>query len=254
LVFGTTPSLSINKRVDLATGSVVSQINLDLPGSNFVAKNGIVNSIQSVMRLYKISPVKVTQYCAGAPMDRTLVLTDGTRMSIADFFKTASNANNSVAQSVVWWLKWGYAGTPALSVVSDANWGNDLCLNFKTVTQGYWFEVSTQLMFRGTYNLFLTYTGSRRGTVTISATVAVDGQRLGDMVNLADNLDAFGNLCVGENIPGVTTYWGDNAYKRKIGTVTFNDVMTHKVRIDLIGTDANTNGANWYKVEFEPVL
>jgi len=78
LIFTTTPGIGINKETkqtivfNPATGKndttdVTTEIKLDFERSNQVTKNGIVNSITSLMPVFTPRPVKVVQYIFGAP-------------------------------------------------------------------------------------------------------------------------------------------------------------------------------------------
>ena len=108
---------------------------------------------------------------------------------------------------------------------------------------GYWIEITTKPIFKGTYNLYL-YSVGKQGKILWS----FDGVQYPDMVSLKGQFDPYGN--------DVRMYYKNNmsSYeaiaKRKLGVFTFNEINSHKIRIDAV--DVNT-GYSFCKFQFEPV-
>ncbi|MXV17665.1 fasciclin domain-containing protein [Hufsiella ginkgonis] len=251
LIFGSSKGISINKHADEVTGADV-QVGIDLANSNNITQNGVLHSITSVMSLYKVRPVTVIQPFAGSLEDRSLKLKTGLLSNfITEFPKLGADP---AGQSIIWWLKWGYpVGTP--SVPARAEWAGDYAVYLTGATQGYYYEVTTPLVFKGTYNVIVNYSGYRRNNPANAsyASFKWDGQQLGDVVtlNLTDSNDAIGGSTVGPTPPGVTTQYGDFQFRRYIGKVTLNQTSSHVLRIDgLAGTNTQIW---WYSVELVPV-
>lgn len=253
LIFNSSGGLSINKHTDDLTGLQV-KVGLDIPNSNNIATNGIVNSVSSVLSLYKVKPITVIQKFAGEPSDRVIILPDGT---ISDFTTQFPKfPNDPTGQGLFKWIKWGYPVGTTSSPAGRGEWSGDLAISFASVLQGFWIELTTPLVFPGSYNVYINYSGLRRSTAANVnyASFNFDGKQLGDLVslNLDDNLDALGGNTVGPTPTGVTTYFNDFQYRRYIGKVTLSTTNTHVFRMDMLPA-SNITGMWWYNIELVPV-
>jgi uncharacterized surface protein with fasciclin (FAS1) repeats len=253
LIFNSTGGLSINKHIDDASKLQV-KVGLDVPNSNNLAINGVVNSVSSVLSLYKVRPITVIQKFAGEPADRVIILPNGT---ISDFTtQFPKYPNDPTDQALFKWIKWGYPVGTTSPPTARGEWSGDLTVGLTGVLQGFWIELTTPLVFPGSYNVYLNYSGLRRSTAANVnyASFNFDGKQLGDLVslNLNDNLDALGGSTVGPTPTGVTTYFNDYQYRRFIGKVTLSTTNTHVFRMDMLPA-SNVTGMWWYNIELVPV-
>ncbi|WP_158544308.1 fasciclin domain-containing protein [Pedobacter miscanthi] len=243
LVFSTTGGLSVNKHIveslsgtDTVRTEVKVGVNLDR--SNIITKNGIINSVNALIQTYTVKPVAVKVLFAGLPSERGLKLPNGTVSTFIAQFPLMGN--NPEAQKIIPWLKWGYSTGFVPTAPTNSAFAGDNVVLLSSGTAGYWYELTTKLVFKGEYDIYVNYVGLRRGSAVTNAIFTWDGQQLGDITNLADAKDAFGNVVAG----GI-----DNIYRRKLGTVVLPINSTHVMRIDGIAN----NVTSWYSMELVPV-
>ncbi len=242
IIFNTSGGISLNKHtvdqqvLDPATGLYTTVTNtvkaeLDLTNSNQVTKNGIVHSVKSVLSVFNPTPVTVTQLFAGAPADRKITLLDGTVTQIQD--QWANLNNNPTAQSVVWWLKWSFAGSCTM-VINASSTFSDYVISTGGAT-AVSVELTTKPVFKGKYDVYLVYYLTTVQTRLFM--FYMDGVQLGDIVNVYSKLDDFGNA--------YTMQTG-----RKLGTVTFTELKAHTFKMLLV---KNSNNLTFfYSVELRP--
>lgn len=242
LVFGTSDGLSVNKHVEeklvgADTLRTTVKVGVNMDKSNVVTKNGIINAVTGLIQLYTVKPVPVKVLFAGSPSERALKLPNGTVSTFMAQFPIMGN--DLVAQKVIPWLKWGFTDGFVGSTPTDATYGGDNLVWLDKGTAGYWYELTTKLIFKGDYDIYVNYIGLRRGSAVTNATFALDGNQVGDITNLASANDAFGNVIAGTDI----------IYRRKLGTVKLPVNAAHVFRIDGIAN----NSTKWYSLEFVPV-
>jgi len=244
LVFSVTGGISLNKHTKSTLSGTDTirtevKVGIDLARSNTITKNGVVNSVTSVLAPLILKPVAVKTLFSGELFDRGIKLKDGTVSTFAVQFPKLGN--DPIAQQVIPWLKWGFSagfvGTnPVLPYFKD----NGVLLSGGTA--GYWYELATKLVIKGNYEVYVNYAGQRRETnPPTNAIFQFDGQQIGDIISLAARLDAFGNTVAGD---------GDASYRRKIGVVSLPKNSTHIFRVDGIANNVTT----WYSLELVPVL
>lgn len=261
LIFDTDGGLNINKRNNI-------KVNINLETSNQVANNGIIHSIGSVLSLYNPDPIKVNCYFGGAPSDRVITLLSGKVTDFKTQFANGSLNNDPQAQSVVWWLKWGYtSGTPSITGVGTPS-NNDVnplyTSDFPMETMdgikvassvGLWLELTTKPIFKGKYSLYLVEkkSNSNIGAQQHKFLWSFDDVQFPDMVDQMNGKDAFGNdvrlTLTGTNNNVWTNYFG--VAIRKLGVFTFNTIASHKIKFVLVD---DLRSQEWLKVMFVPSL
>lgn len=261
LIFSTADGFTINKRDNI-------KIDISMDKSNLVTSNGIIHSIDTVLSVYNPKPVIVKGYFAGAPQDRVIKLLDGTVSTFSTQFKNL--ANDPVAQSVVWWFKWGWTSITSLTIQSGTlRYGtgslwtnkNPLYLNdfpiedmdgiWITGNVGLWMELTTKPIFKGKYALYI-YHWSNVKSPSIPPyryKWSLDGVEAPDYVNLCEYVDAYGNDALLYGKGGA-----NSLVKRKLGVFTFDQIMPHKFKWTLVDDFLIIANLHWYKIQFEPVL
>ncbi len=244
LVFNVTGGLSVNKHIKetlSGTDTIRTEVKvgIDLVRSNTITKNGIVNAVTSVLEPLILKPVPVKVLFSGDLFERGIKMKDGTVSTFATQFPKLGN--DPIGQQVIPWLKWGFStgfvgANPVIPYFKD----NGVLLSGGI--SGYWYELTTKLVIKGNYEVYVNYSGQRRGSnPPTNATFQLDGQQLGDIISMADPKDAFGNTVAGDP---------DAAYRRKIGAVNLPRNSTHVFRVDGIANNVTT----WYSLELVPVL
>jgi uncharacterized surface protein with fasciclin (FAS1) repeats len=246
MIFTTSPYISINKNVqqnvifNATTGkndttTVTTEIKLDFDKSNQITKNGIVNSITSVMPVFTPRPVKYVEYIFGAPEDQTFNLPDGTVTTFANSIDQIKNDPN--AQTALWWFK---SEIPTGNAYIAPNYGRvcgDYIFRVNQTTTPYWMEITTKPIFKGTYNVYIVGVGSTGQLLTFW-----DGITLGGI----DDMNT-GKNWLGE----APEFWGScQLQAMRIGTVKLTENGPHKLKIQTITA---ATSIYWYQIALVPV-
>lgn len=245
LIFNITGGITINKRTETRTENGVPvtrtiSVGLDLANSNIVAKNGVINSVSSVLSVYNPQPVKVAQRYI--PTDLNITLMNGTKATFSkDWMQSTGVRDNPAAQVGVPWLKWYFTTTNMNWDAPAAAFGTELTLKYNksdklTPADPYWLELTTPKVFKGKYDVYLLYAMQNANLSGANMTVenalfTFDGKQLGDLVNLFSGADAFGNLLPNGLKNG-------QRVERKLGTVTFTELTSHTFRTDILSTNS----------------
>jgi uncharacterized surface protein with fasciclin (FAS1) repeats len=246
LIFTTVPSISINKNVtqniipNPATGNndttyTTTEVKLDFDKSNQVTKNGIINSITSVMSVFTPRPIKVVEYMFGAPEDRTITLPDGTVTTFGESFDKLKNDPN--LQTATWWFK---SEIPTGTGVWVSNYGRvcgDYIMRVLTTSTPYWMEITTKPIFKGTYNVFIVGPGSTGQILTYW-----DGVPLGGIHDMNTGKNSYGDA------PETWPPCGLQAMR--VGTVKLTENGPHKLKIQTVTT---ATSIYWYQIALVPV-
>ncbi|RYZ48824.1 MAG: hypothetical protein EOP49_17665 [Sphingobacteriales bacterium] len=245
LIFNINGGITINKRNEtrVVNGVPVTSsvsVGLDLANSNIVAKNGVINTVSSVLGVYNPQPVKVTQRYI--PTDLNITLMNGTKATFSkDWMQSTGVRDNPAAQVGVPWLKWYFTNGNMNWDAPAAAFGTDLTLKYNksdkiTPADPYWLELTTPKVFKGKYDVYLLYAMQNANQSGANMTVenvlfTFDGNQLGDLVNLFSGADAFGNLLPNGLRNG-------QRVERKLGTVTFTELKSHTFRTDVLSTNS----------------
>lgn len=247
LIFTTTPGISINKNIEQkivfnpTTGKndttyITTEVKLDYDKSNQITKNGIVNSVSSVMSVFTPRPVTVEQYIFGAPEDRDFTLPDGTVTTFGDGLWNQLKMDPA-GQSIVWWLKWEIPSGTNQWVANYGRVCGDFILRVNNATIPYWFEVKTKTIFKGTYDVFIVGPGSNGTILTFW-----DGNALGGVHNMSNGKNSYG-----EN-PKVFQPCSRQAMR--VGTVKLTENSSHKLKIQTVTASTSIY---WYQIALVPV-
>ncbi|MES2458027.1 MAG: fasciclin domain-containing protein [Bacteroidota bacterium] len=256
LIFNITGGITINKRNVTSTVNGVPvtrsvSVGLNLANSNIVAKNGVVNSVSSVLSVYNPQPVKVSvRYI---PTDLNITLMNGTKATFSkDWMQSVGVRDNPAAQVGVPWLKWYFTNATMNWDAAAAAFGADLTLKYNksdkvTPADPYWLELTTPQVFKGKYDVYLIYAMQNANLTGSNMTVenvlfTFDGNQLGDLVNLFSGADAFGNLLPNGLKNG-------QRVERKLGTVTFTELKSHTFKTDVLSTNSRIY---FHSLEFRP--
>jgi uncharacterized surface protein with fasciclin (FAS1) repeats len=246
LIFTTSPGISINKDVQTkvtlnpATGKndttyVTSEIKLDFDKSNQITKNGIVNSITSLMPVFTPRPVKVVQYIFGAPEDRTITLPDGTVTTFGDAFDKLKN--DPYLQTSLWWFK---SEIPTGTGVWVANYGRvcgDYIMRVLTTSTPYWMEITTKPIFKGTYDVFIVGPGSTGQILTFW-----DDKALGGIHDMSNGKNSYGEPA---------QIWQPCSLQAmRVGTVKLTENGPHRLKIQTVTA---VTSIYWYQIALVPV-
>lgn len=247
LIFTVSPGISINKNIQQvitfnpATGKndttyFTSEIKLDFAKSNQVTKNGIVNSITSVMPVYTPRPIQVVQYIFGAPEDRTITLPDGTLTTFGDQFDKLKN--DPYLQTSLWWFK---SEIPTGTGVWVSNYGRvcgDFIMRVLTTSTPYWMEITTKPIFKGTYDVLMV------GVTSTGTLLAfLDGNPLGGIHDMGNYKNSYGETA--KPWPGTCAI-----SSMRLGTVKLTENGPHKIKIQMVTA---VTSIYWYQVALRPV-
>lgn len=244
LIFNISPGITINKHdeINIVNGQPDTtnvKVGVDMDQSNIVTKNGIINTLSSVLSVYNPKPVLVISRYNPGPVPITLI--DGT---VTTFTKTLMDQlkNDPEGQVAVPWLKWEYfKGTMFFESVPLA-WGTDPSLKYGMQDNDpYWLELTTNQIFKGTYEVYLMYAQRERKDCNVLLTF--DGKQFGDLVNLYSSSDAFGNTIAGWSNLG-------RLVQRKLGVVKFTELKTHTLKTQVL---SNNTKLLFHSLEFRPV-
>jgi uncharacterized surface protein with fasciclin (FAS1) repeats len=246
LIFTTSPGISINKDVqtkvtfNAATGKndttyVTTEVKLDFDKSNQITKNGIVNSVTSLMPVFTPRPVKVVQYIFGAPEDRTITLPDGTITTFGDSFDKLKN--DPYLQTSLWWFK---SEIPTGTGVWVANYGRvcgDYIMRVLTTSTPYWMEITTKPIFKGTYDVFIVGPGSTGQILTFW-----DDKALGGIHDMNNGKNSYGE--------SPQTFQPCSLQAMRVGTVKLNENGPHRLKIQTVTA---VTSIYWYQIALVPV-
>jgi uncharacterized surface protein with fasciclin (FAS1) repeats len=246
LIFTTSPGISINKDVqtkvtfNAATGKndttyVTTEVKLDFDKSNQITKNGIVNSVTSLMPVFTPRPVKVVQYIFGAPEDRTITLPDGTVTTFGDSFDKLKN--DPYLQTSLWWFK---SEIPTGTGVWVANYGRvcgDYIMRVLTTSTPYWMEITTKPIFKGTYDVFIVGPGSTGQILTFW-----DDKALGGIHDMNNGKNSYGE--------SPQTFQPCSLQAMRVGTVKLNENGPHRLKIQTVTA---VTSIYWYQIALVPV-
>ena len=251
--------------------------------SNIVTSNGIIQGVNSVLKVTIAKPTVVKAFFGGLPQDRIIQMPDKSVVTFIDVFNDWNN--DPVNQELVWWLKWGWQSGSAKKIAQNVyNVGEngsvkgsinplykaDHPLDVMDGLQfanpvGLWLELTTKPIFPGKYKVYI-YEQHSKGSPNRfevwSFLWSLDGVRYPDTSDFNNKTDNFGNVIQiyneqpWDNLPGnvnnSTLYWINYKGMSKIllGVVEFDRVATHKVKIEMV--DEN-RPIGVFKVQFEPV-
>ena len=229
LIFSIKQGLSINKHND-------TKVTMSVGKCNNITVNGIIHSVDSLLTIYEPEAITLTQRFAGEPADRNIVI-DGVSQNLAEVF--GSLTSDLEAQKAVWWLKW--EGTMDAVITSEwpANVFGDYCVVVNRNSSAYSLELTTKPIFKGTYRVYVTY--RRTNNTNYFVQFYWDDEKLGDLTDLANNIDAYGNKLTGT----------DTKIKRQIGILKFDEMAPHKFKLSLPNPAINYTA--WYTLILEPI-
>lgn len=244
LIFNIANGITINKHdeINIVNGQPDTtnvKVGVDMDQSNIVTKNGIINTLSSVLSVYNPKPVLVISRYNPGTVPITLI--DGT---VTTFTKTLMDQlkNDPEGQAAVPWLKWEYfKGTMYFETVPLA-FGAEPTLKYRMQDNDpYYLELTTNQIFKGTYEVYLMY--AQRARKDCNVLLTFDGKQFGDLVNLYSSSDAFGNTISGWNNLG-------RLVQRKLGVVKFTELKTHTLKIQFL---SDKSDVPLHSVEFRPV-
>ncbi|WP_158712873.1 fasciclin domain-containing protein [Parabacteroides pacaensis] len=229
LIFSTKQGISINEHGG-------TKVTMSINKCNNITVNGIVHSVDSLLTIYEPEAVTLIQRFAGEPADRNIVI-DGVSQNLADVFGTLTS--DPEAQKAVWWLKW--EGTMDAVITSEwpANVFGDYCVVVNNNSSAYSLELATKPIFKGTYRVYVTY--RRTNNTNYFVQFYWDDEKLGDLTDLASNIDAYGNKLTGT----------DTKIKRQVGILKIDEMAPHKFKLSLPNPAINYTA--WYTLILEPV-
>jgi uncharacterized surface protein with fasciclin (FAS1) repeats len=246
LIFTTTPGISINKHNDLkitfnaSTGKndttyIPSEVKLDFDESNQITRNGIVNSITSLLEVFTPRPVKVVQYIFGAPEDRDITLKDGSRTTFGELWDKVKN--DPEGQAPVWWLKSEITTGTVQWVPNYGRVCGDFIMRVNNATSQYWFEVTTKPIFKGTYDVFIVGPGSTGTILTFW-----DDKPLGGIHDMSNGKNSYGEAA--------QTFQPCSLQALRAGTVKLTENGVHRLRIQTVTASTSIY---WYQIALVPV-
>ncbi len=229
LIFNITQGITINKHDEttIVNGQPVTtsvSVKVDIDKSNIVTKNGIVNSVASVLSVYNPKPVLViTRYNPG-PVAVTLV--NGTKSTFTNSLMNTLK-NDPAGQAAVPWLKWEYFTNSMNFDVVAAAFGTEPTLKYNQATSGdpYYMQLTTSQIFKGKYDVYLIY--ALQSNIDHNVLFTWDGKQFGDLVNLNSLTDAFGNIVVNATKT-------QQKMQRKLGTVTLTELKQHTLKTQVL--------------------
>ena len=248
LIFNTSPEITINKHTqkDLVfnpqtgkndTVTTFPKVTLAIDKSNNVSKNGIIHSVGSVLNIYDPPAVTLIQLFAGDPDDRNVTLPNGETKNVTDLFNEINN--DTVSQSAVWWLKWGGSMTGTITSAWPSNTFNDYSVVVSNNSGGYWIELTTKPVFKGTYKVWVSY--RRTNNTNYFVQFYWDDKKMGDLTDMTKSPDAFGNALKGT----------DTRVDRQVGVVKLTEMASHKFKLYL--PNPGTSYTAWYTLELRPI-
>jgi len=248
LIFTTTPGISINKNLEqnivfnTATGKndttfITREVKLDYDKSNQITKNGVVNSVLSVMSVFTPRPVTVVQYIFGAPEDRDFTLADGTVTTFGEGLWDQLKMDPA-GQSTVWWLKWEISSGTCQWVANYGRVCGDFILRVNNATNPYWFEVKTKTIFKGMYDVYIVGPGSTGTIMTFW-----DGNALGGVHDMSNGKNSYGE--------SPKTFQPCSQQAMRVGTVKLTENSSHKLKIQTVTASTSIY---WYQIALVPVL
>jgi uncharacterized surface protein with fasciclin (FAS1) repeats len=246
LIFTVSPGISINKDVQQKitfnpitgnndTTSVITEVKLSFDKSSQITKNGIVNSITSIMPVFTPRPIKVVEYIFGAPEDRTITLPDGTVTTFGDSFDKLKN--DPYLQTSTWWFK---SEIPTGTGVWVSNYGRvcgDYIMRVLTTSTPYWMEITTKPIFKGTYNVFIVGPGSTGTILTF-----FDGKALGGINDMNNGKNSYGEA--------PQTFQPCSLQAMRVGTVKLTENGPHKLKIQTV---TPVTSIYWYQIALVPI-
>lgn len=229
LIFGTKQGITINKHDN-------TKVTMPIEKCNNITMNGIIHSVDSLLTIYEPEAVTLTQRFAGEPADRNIVI-NGVSQNLADVFGTLTT--DPEAQKSVWWLKWEGTMDAVLTAEWPANVFGDYCVVVNNNSSAYSLELTTKPIFKGAYRVYVTYRRTNNSNYFVQ--FYWDDEKLGDLTDLATNLDAYGNKLTGT----------DTKIKRQIGILRFDEMAPHKFKLSLPNPAINYTA--WYTFILEPI-
>lgn len=248
LIFTVSPGIGINKNTEQiitfnpATGkndttNVTTEIKIDFDKSNQITKNGIVNSITSVMPVFTPRPIQVVQYIFGAPEDRTITLPDGLITTFGEQFDRLKN--DPYLQTSTWWFKSEIPTGTGLWVPNYGRVCGDFVMRVNQTSTPYWMEITTKPIFKGTYDVFIV-------GVTSTGTILTffDDKPLGAIHNMGNYRNSYGE-------PAQPWKSGTcNLSAMRLGTVKLTENGPHKLKIQMVTA---ATSIYWYQIALRPV-
>lgn len=246
LIFTVSPGISINRDVQQKvtfnpvtgnndTTTVITEVKLDFTKSNQITKNGLVNSVTSIMPVFTPRPIKVVEYIFGAPEDRTITLPDGTVTTFGDSFDKLKN--DPYLQTSTWWFK---SEIPTGTGVWVSNYGRvcgDFIMRVLTTSTPYWMEITTKPIFKGTYDVFIVGPGSTGTILTF-----FDGKPLGGIHDMNNGKNSYGES------PQV--FQPCSLQAMRVGTVKLTENGPHKLKIQTV---TPVTSIYWYQIALVPI-
>lgn len=246
-IFTVSPGIGINKNTqEIVTFNPVtgkndtaystSEIKLDFEKSNQITKNGIVNSVTSVMPVFTPRPIKVVQYIFGAPENRTITLPDGTLTTFGDQFDRLKN--DPYLQTSLWWFKSEIPTGTGLWVPNYGRVCGDFVMRVNQTSTPYWMEITTKPIFKGTYNVYMV-------GVTSTGTILsfFDGNQLGGIHDMGNYKNSYGEVAT--PWPGTCALSG-----MRLGTVKLTENGPHKLKIQMVTA---VTSIYWYQIALVPI-
>jgi len=249
--------------------------------SNIVTSNGIIQGINSVLKVTIAKPTVVKAFFGGLPQDRIIRMPDKSVVTFIDVFNQWNN--DPVNQNLVWWLKWGWQSGSAKKIAQNVYdvgpngsvpgsinplYKSDHPLDVMDGLQfsnpvGLWLELKTKPIFPGKYKVYIYEQHIRNNAAqTWSFLWSLDGERFPDTSDFTKQLDNFGNTItiynsqkwdnLGGNVNNSYLYWPNYQGMNKIllGVVEFDKIATHKIKIEMVD---EKRPIGVFKVQFEPV-
>ncbi len=229
MIFQATTGVTINKRTNY-------EVKLDLDNSGIATRNGVVNAIDNVLNVYNPVPVERYFYIGGEAEDRIITLPDGSQTTIQDQFYNWRT--NPEMQKLVPTLKWDFdATTPTQFYYGQC--GTDYCFRVLNSTRPYWIELTTKVIFKGVYDLYVVGRESGGGAIYFS----------------------WDDKILGGVLPDYSSYtnpWTEKGFDHadgcsqrvmRLGTVTLKENGTHKFKINTV-TPATS--MYYYKIYLKP--
>lgn len=246
-IFTVSPGIGINKNTQQVitfnpvtgkndTTNVTSEIKLDFEKSNQITKNGIVNSVTSLMPVFTPRPIQVVQYIFGAPEDRTITLPDGTVTTFGDQFDRLKN--DPYLQTSLWWFKSEIPTGTGLWVSNYGRVCGDFIMRVNTTSTPYWMEITTKPIFKGTYDVLMVGVTSTGTILTF-----LDGKQLGGIHDMGNYKNSYGETA--QNWPGSCAL-----SSMRLGTVKFTENGPHKLKIQMVTA---VTSIYWYQIALRPV-
>jgi uncharacterized surface protein with fasciclin (FAS1) repeats len=252
LIFNISGGLAINRHpvykitynpVTLKFDTVTTNpfVPIDIAKSNVVAKNGIVNSVSSVLAVYNPAPVLVrVKYNPG---NNFAVKTSTGAAASWTTANMAAWGRDTLLQVGVPWLKW-YMSQNGNMNFDNGPFTPDVTYKYNqnNAPDAYWLELTTPQILKGKYDVYIIH-ANQNSNVESNVLFTLDGVQFGDLVNMISIVDAFGNSIPNANMSQKRT-------ERKLGTVNFTRLQVHKFRQTTVSVNTRVY---WYALEFRPV-